>query len=172
MALKRNKPLKRDGEGARKFANQRSKLSSRSELKRSELRRSADPMKRSGQLAQRSEKRQKHMSDERIPYIQALVAAGVGCEIGHILAEIGVPNPDCASKIEGLHERRKRSAGGSLVNHANLVGSCNSCNSFVEDYPTMIRELTGDVLVVREGDPEWERLGARSDRMDIDFDIE
>jgi hypothetical protein len=70
----------------------------------------------------------------------------------------------CAGRIQGLHERRKRSAGGSLVNPENLIPACNWSNGFVEDQPALIRDLFGQALVVREGDEDWERLGARNDR--------
>lgn len=61
------------------------------------------------------------------------------------------------SRIGGLHERRKRSAGGSLTNRQNLIPACNSCNQWVENYPLEAR-LIG--LVVRAGDDEWEELAA------------
>lgn len=51
------------------------------------------------------------------------------------------------------------------MNEANLIPACNWSNEWVEDRPRLVRELFGDRLVVREGDPEWEALGKRNDRM-------
>ena len=50
------------------------------------------------------------------------------------------------------------------MNPNNLIPACNWSNGFVEDQPALIRDLFGQVLVVREGDEDWERLGARNDR--------
>jgi len=90
---------------------------------------------------------------------------GRRCEVGPILAAAGIPNPNCTGEIEGLHERRKRSSGGSLINLKNLVPSCNSCNGRIEDEPEM-RILCGAALVLREGDEEWDEVGARQDHSD------
>lgn len=103
------------------------------------------------------------MTDHRIPLIERLTAQGVGCLIGPLLEEAGITT-GCRQRVEGLHERRKRSAGGSLTNPRNLIPACNRCNGWIEDQPRLARDLFGDVLVVREGDDEWHDLGARSDR--------
>ena len=102
------------------------------------------------------------MREDRRPRIEAIVAAGVGCLICPLLVEAGV-TVRCAGRVEGLHERRKRSSGGSLVNPENLIPSCNWSNGWVEDEPRLARELFGSVLVVREGDAEWPSLGRRAD---------
>jgi hypothetical protein len=62
------------------------------------------------------------------------------------------------------HERRKRSSGGAITNEENLVGACDYHNCWVEDRPLIARALFGTQLVVREGDEEWSRLGARISR--------
>lgn len=158
MALERKTPMRRDGEGARRFAN------TRSELKRSPIEGGA-ALSRTGRIKPRSDKREAIYSTERRPYIQSLAAAGVRCEIGPILAELGIRG-QCTGRLEGLHERRKRSAGGSLVNRLNLVPACNGCNGYLEDAVGEDRAaIEGcDALVVRPGHPEFDRLGARADR--------
>jgi hypothetical protein len=103
------------------------------------------------------------MADDRRPRIERLIAAGLGCLIGPLLAEAGIAT-QCRQRIEGLHERRKRSAGGSLTNSVNLIPACNWCNGWIEDHPAQARSTFGTALVVREGDVEWESLGARADR--------
>ena len=119
-------------------------------------------LKRS-RLRPRSEKREALYAEDRRPRIERLVADGVGCLIGPLLADARL-GTQCSGRIEGLHERRKRSAGGSLVNPENLIPACNRCNGWVEDEPELARSLFGTALVVREGDDEWDRLGAREDR--------
>lgn len=90
--------------------------------------------------------------------------AKVIAETGPVRADLrarypfcGIASPVCTTYTEGLHERRKQSAGGSLVKPANLVPACNPCNSWVEDNPTEARSLG---LAVRSGDTEWDELGA------------
>lgn len=61
------------------------------------------------------------------------------------------------------HERRKRSAGGSIVNPVNLVGACNRHNDWVEDNPLLAREIGGTLLVCREGDLGYDELTKRWD---------
>jgi hypothetical protein len=112
-------------------------------------------------LKSRSEKRQRFMIEERIPMIESMIAEGRRCEIGPVLTRHGLDaSKRCRGKIEGLHELRKRSAGGSLRNPDNLVPACNLCNGWVEDEPDEARILG---FVIREDDERWDALGARND---------
>jgi hypothetical protein len=93
--------------------------------------------------------------------VKDMIAKGVKCELGPVLKLAGVPEAkSCRKKVEGIHERRKRSSGGSLTNPQNLMGACNICNEIVERNKELSRSLG---LVVRPGDPEWDSLGGRSD---------
>jgi len=135
-----------------------------SQLKRTPLARGKSAgLSRKGRLKPRSDKRAKFMSEVRAPQVAALVKAGVTCELGLIVdrasALMGGPAV-CTKRIGGLHELRKRSAGGSLVNPDNLRPACNRCNGWVEDHPKEAYQLG---LVVRQGDTDWERLGKRAD---------
>lgn len=141
----------------------RTPLRSNTPLKRSELERGSGGLKRTP-LRQRSVKRAGFMREVRAPAVAELVAAGEPCRIGPVLADEGL-GPVCRGVVEGLHERRKRSAGGSLTNPENLIPACNACNGWVEDYPKLAREVFGSVLVVREGDAEWDSLGWRADEL-------
>lgn len=89
---------------------------------------------------------------EIIPWVHLAWHSGLIAEIPALRAV-----RECHGGMEGLHERRKRSAGGSLVNLQNLMPACNPCNLWVEDYPEAARCIG---LVVRSGDPEWEELAA------------
>jgi hypothetical protein len=102
------------------------------------------------------------MREVRAPEVARMAAAGDPCRIGPLLHDAGV-RASCSATVQGIHERRKRSSGGSLVNHANLIPCCNWCNGWIEDEPAAARDLFGSLLVVREGDAVWESLGSRSD---------
>lgn len=99
----------------------------------------------------------------RVALVRELVAAGVRCEIGHVVAAAGIAPFRCTGRIGGIHERRKRSSSGSVSIGRNLIPACNWCNGWVEDNAGPARDLFGSWLVLREGDPEWEALGIRSE---------
>lgn len=105
------------------------------------------------------------MADERRPLVEKLVEAGVTCEIGPVLADLGI-GPRCAVAIGGMHERRKSGSGGSRVNPDNLMAACNVCNGWLEDCVEPERSMVEEAgLVVREGHPDWDRLSKRHDRV-------
>jgi len=123
------------------------------------LSRGVSQLKRSW-IKQRSDKRAEFMRDVRVPQVRSLVEGGARCEVGDLLIKYGLHGArNCRGKVEGMHERRKRSAGGSLTNPANLVPACNVCNGWVEDNPDDAYILG---LVVRQGDDEFDQLGARN----------
>lgn len=110
---------------------------------------------------------------ERRALVKALVDAGLWeCQIGVTLTramylpiEELSPEPHaevlggvsgCQHEPSGLHERRKRSSGGSVTMLANLMPACSLCNGWVERYPETAHLLG---LVVRPGDHEWFMLG-------------
>lgn len=94
------------------------------------------------------------MATTRRPLVAAMLAESPWCELGPVIST-AVPAWPCSQRAQGLHELRKRSAGGSLTNRSNLLRACNPCNTWVEDHPTQARELG---LVVRAGDPGWDEL--------------
>ena len=64
------------------------------------------------------------------------------CEVGLILQSNKVKGwKNCRRYAEGVHERKKRSQGGSLTDPANLMSACNVCNGWVEDNPKEARRL-------------------------------
>lgn len=96
------------------------------------------------------------------------VAAAVPCEVGPILAAAGFA-PRCFGRPApgqhgwGHHHRRKASDHGCDDPHGpNALWCCPACNRFVEDHPAEARARTGDRLVVRPGDPEYDQLGRPS----------
>lgn len=69
------------------------------------------------------------------------------CEIGYVLSKSrnAVANKfylnNCTNKGTVVHERKKRSQGGSLTDPDNLMACCPFCNGFVEDRPEVSRSL-------------------------------
>ena len=113
-------------------------------------------------LKPRSKKMAKVYKDHRIPLIEELKAEGLGCEVCPILRRKGIET-HCAGEIQGIHERRKRSSAGSLIQRGNLLASCNWGNEFIEQEPALVRAKTGCALVLRSGDPEWDVMGSGND---------
>lgn len=105
------------------------------------------------------------MREERAPMVKRLRAEGARCEIGQMLANVGHERWRlCAGEVQGIHERRKRSAGGSLRKPQNLVPACNLCNGWIEEATGEDRELLLELgLVVVTGDPEYDELGKGDD---------
>jgi hypothetical protein len=98
----------------------------------------------------------------RAALVARLVAAGVRCEICPELAAHGIVVPGgCPGRIGGIHERRKRSASGTVEHAPNLIPCCNNSNGgWIETAGNdLIRGRFGSWLVVIEGDDEWPALG-------------
>lgn len=107
---------------------------------------------------------------QRRELIEALQRAGLWeCQIGPVLRRayidgsydqggfgIRAADVDCLDAPSGIHERRKRSSGGSLTMLANLMPACTWHNQWVEREPELAHRLG---LVVRPGDHEWFMLG-------------
>jgi len=110
-------------------------------------------LQRRTSLKHRSNIKARAQADRR-RLIARLTAESPWCELGPIIHEVD-PDWPCTRRTEGLHELRKRSAGGSTTNLANLRRACNRCNSWVEDHPATARRLG---LVVRAGDPAFDEL--------------
>lgn len=96
------------------------------------------------------------------------------CQIGLVLAEMSARHMQhpwrhkyalaaaaCTHEPTGLHERRKRSAVGSLTMLANLMPACSSCNQWCEREPEAAHSVG---LVVRPGDHEWFLCGVKGER--------
>lgn len=128
-----------------------------------EMARLAEWLERQPAMKQRSEKRVEHMKNERIPAVQAAVPGG--CQICPEFERVDLPIPGRCPGVQGIHERRKSSSGGSRVNPDNLIPCCNRSNGFIEDHPLLVHAMFGTRFVVREGDEEWSTLSKRNDRM-------
>lgn len=122
-------------------------------------------LQRGGPIPQISDKRKAENAERRA------LPKPTRCEIRDVLLSEGVPLAlrltdirECHGPLH-WHERRKRSAGGSITNPDNMMGACSAHNEFVETFPLVAR-LYGARLVCREGDEAYEELGARKSRLD------
>lgn len=107
----------------------------------------------------------------RSAFVAEMLAQSPWCEIGltfdHALIH-GEPLTEddwttvsralagCQRRAVTLHELRKRSDTGSVLNEDNCLRACAPCNSWVEDHPRLAHDLG---LVIRRGDPQWASLG-------------
>lgn len=107
--------------------------------------------------------------EQRRRLVKALQDAGLWeCQIGPVLRRayfdgvlaVGGGDVDCLDEPSGIHERRKRSSGGSLITLANLMPACSFHNQWVERFPEKAHLLG---LVVRPGDNDWFLCGEGRD---------
>lgn len=90
-----------------------------------------------------------------------LRAAHPECQLGPLIAGADSRHR-CLGYYQGPHHLRKTGQGGSTVLLANMMSACNPCNDWVENEPDLAQDLG---LVVLEGDPRWEQLGRRAERL-------
>lgn len=106
-------------------------------MKRTELRRRT-PLRRGGRLKPRSKKMATLYRAQRIPLIVATLEQRPWCELGPRIAQVDMAGArDCRGRASTLHELRKRSQGGSIVDPANVLPACAPCNGWVEDNPRL-----------------------------------
>lgn len=105
-----------------------------------------------------SAKRQR-LQRKRRALVAAMLAEDPYCDLGPAIELVDATHR-CAGEAIGLHERRKRSSYGSLLDRRNLRRCCAPCNSWVEDHPNPAHLLG---LVVRPGDREWDELARTRD---------
>jgi hypothetical protein len=85
------------------------------------------PLKRSAPLPYRSAKTAKVYREQRVPLVQAMLAAQPWCQVRW--------DENCRGHAEGLHEVLSRGRGGSIVREDNCVAACHYCNGAVSDNP-------------------------------------
>lgn len=99
------------------------------------------PLKNGGALRAVGSRKKREIA-ETSEFRKEYLATIPDCEIGPLILEkryTGYRN--CTKRATCLHERKKRSQGGSLVDPVNLMASCTFCNGWVEDHPAMARSL-------------------------------
>src|SRR5687767_4128374 len=121
-------------------------------------------MKPGKQLRNRSAKREQLMRNERVPLVKRMLEDSPPCALG--IAATSSPSvaaarliADCEGRADCVHERRRRSQGGSLTKRVNLATLCSPCNNLIESDADVAAFAHRVGLVVRRGDPEWEEMG-------------
>lgn len=117
----------------------------------------------------RSRRNQMLDTDERAVREAVFARDGYRCLLRDHVGEL-VPDPDDGTIVEvprcygplTFHHRRKAGAAGAYV-EANGATTCLTHNVWIEDEPEAAKAVL-PFLVVREGDPEWDQLGARAAR--------
>lgn len=155
--MERRKGLRRDGDGARRFAAKRSRITQRSAKQDDDRARQADVREivfaRDGHRCV-LDRFQGHTWSDPAPVSDAA---------DDLDADVEYRVPRCSGRLTFGH-RRKASAGGAYV-AANGWATCVSHQGWIEDQPDAARSLGGETpwwLVLREGDPEWTSLGRKA----------
>lgn len=97
-------------------------------------------------LRPRSKKTAKVYRDERVPLTKRMLEVNPYCEVVDKIKAVKPDYNDCWRNAIGLHELKKRSAGGSITDPENLLRTCGPCNGWIEDNVTLAREAG---LVIR-----------------------
>ena len=84
-----------------------------------------------------------------LAFVAELAAESDSCEVGPLWSKVDPTWRGCLGRMSGLHHLRKRSAGGALMDRANVLRSCSPCNGLVEDRPDLAHSAG---LVIRRGD--------------------
>lgn len=103
-------------------------------MKRSSMKRSTKPMKRS-RLNPRSKKMAKFYKEVRVPAVIAV--------IGDMKRPCPVKSQVCTHYVQGIHEILPRGrAGGIIVAHkpGNIIGTCHACNSYISSHPLWAKD--------------------------------
>ena len=119
-------------------------------MKRSTMKRSTKPMKRS-RLNARSKKMAKFYKEVRVPYVKQAVGNGRK----HCI----IRSPDCTHFVQGVHERLTRGRGGGIIavhKEDNLVPCCHSCNRYVSEHSNWAEEqgwlIKGEGIDYKQGE--------------------
>lgn len=105
-------------------------------------------LRRTGRIRSVS-RRRAASSTARADVVAAVFDRDRGCRLRHRGDCYGRPTP---------HHLRKAGAGGA-DSIENLVELCEFHNGWVEDHPD---EPDAKALTVRDGHPDWQRLGRRA----------
>jgi hypothetical protein len=100
-------------------------------------------------MRHRSIKMARVYRQERVPLVKEMLAENPNCELFNRIRRVDPGYRSCHRHAIGLHELKKRSAGGSITDRDNVLRCCGPCNSFIEDSPDLAWRCG---LVMRRGD--------------------
>lgn len=101
-------------------------------------------------------KKRASLQRKYVAFVAGMLAVSDRCEVGRRISSVDCTYRDCRGRANGLHHRRKKSSQGALMEPDNVLRCCDPCNGWVEDHDARAHKAG---LVVREGDPDWDRLG-------------
>lgn len=101
-------------------------------------------------------KKRASLQRKYVAFVAGMLAVDDRCEVGRKILSVDCKYRGCTRRATGLHHRRKKSSQGALMEPDNVLRSCDPCNLWIEDRPERAAKAG---LVVRAGDPEWDRLG-------------
>lgn len=89
-------------------------------------------------LKPRSAKRAKYYREVRIPLVQKILSDHPWCQAGQLIED---PDHQCQGRSMDVHERKKRSQGGSLEDPHNLLAVCRLCHGWIDAHPAHSYDL-------------------------------
>lgn len=133
-------PLRRDGDGARRFAESRSALSR------------ASGLVRHTPIAPVSAKRRAEGPARRAAVAAAAERDGYTCQAAPLVASVDPKNADCWGPLVG-HEPLKRSQGGNPNDVDDVLTVCVWHNQWVELEPALAKRVGLTVSPWERNDP-------------------
>ena len=97
------------------------------------------PLKRTP-LAKRS-KKTKEMYKQRVPLVKRLLQERPWCEACPVYAEHDKLSVYVRQPSVDIHELKRRSQGGSILEESNLMAVCRKCHKRIGDSPQLAFEL-------------------------------
>jgi hypothetical protein len=144
--------LRRDTPKSKAWADRRTPLPRGKSLDR------GAGLARGGPMRHRSPTMDAYYAQVRRPLVERMTTTSA-CEAPLLFAlhRVDDPLPHCAGPLD-VHERRRRSQGGSLETPENLLVLCRQHHDWVGLHDA---EAHAVCLVAHQGDPGYESLGAR-----------
>lgn len=102
----------------------------------------SSPIQRKSQLKRVSDKRRiENAERERTRRIVTKRSGGV-CEGRALIATVDpVAASACKKRADDMHEKRKRSRGGSITDPSNIAHLCRSCHEWTEAEPALATQV-------------------------------
>lgn len=97
-------------------------------------------LKRSGPLRPRSKKTEKKYRERR-PLVERLLKERPWCQACAVFAKHDGLATYVARPSVDIHELKRRSQGGSILDESNLMAVCRPCHRRIGDYPALAFEL-------------------------------
>jgi 5-methylcytosine-specific restriction endonuclease McrA len=97
------------------------------------------PLKRTP-LAKRSQKT-KDKYKERVPLVKKLLEERPWCEACPVFAEHDAKASYVRRPSVDIHELKRRSQGGSILDEKNLMAVCRPCHRRIGDFPQLAFDL-------------------------------